>query len=99
MKRVLFIIPALIISAFCMAATGPAAPADLRLELSGANINLYWPASATVSAATGGYNIYRSTNAALTDAQWAAFYQYAAVPAGNTATTENAVIFLQGGGI
>ena len=90
MKRVLFIIPALIISAFCMAATGPAAPADLRLELSGANINLYWPASATVSAATGGYNIYRSTNAALTDAQWAAFYQYAAVPAGNTATTEYA---------
>jgi hypothetical protein len=40
------------------------------------------------SAALGGYNIYRSTFAALTDAQWTASYQYAAVPAGTTGTTE-----------
>jgi hypothetical protein len=85
MKRI-FIIAALAIgAASCLLSAGPNAPADLRAEYNGASgINLYWPAATSTTALVGGYNIYRSTTAALTDAQWAASYLYATAPSGTT---------------
>jgi hypothetical protein len=85
MKR-FFIIAALAIgAASLLTASGPNAPADLRVEFNGSTgTTLSWPAATSTTALVGGYDIYRSTTAALTDAQWAASYLYDTSPASAT---------------